>query len=268
MQRIALVTLSLCFGIAQFAHADEWSKSYPISGKPNLRVETSDGNIHVDTWDQNTIEAKVTTEHYKIGEGGIKIEEHQDGDTVELVVRFPHDIHFGFNVHSSRVDIDIHIPKEGHLNLRTGDGAIRLANFKGTMDLQSGDGRQDIDAVDGALKARTGDGQIHAAGRFDGLEMVTGDGQIEARALPGSTVASNWTLHTGDGSVTLQLPNNFAADIALHTGDGHITTDMPLGVEGRLDEKDIRGKLNGGGNLLSVHTGDGSIRLENLKGTV
>ena len=41
------------------AHADEWSKTYTVSGKPDLRVETSDANIRVTTWDQNTIEAKV-----------------------------------------------------------------------------------------------------------------------------------------------------------------------------------------------------------------
>jgi hypothetical protein len=262
MQRIALVVLGLCLAMAQFAHADNWSKTYTIAGKPNLRVETSDANIHVETWDQNTIEAKVTTEHYKIGADGIKIVEHQSGDTVELEVRLPHDIHFGFNVHSNRVDVDILMPKEGRINLHTGDGNIRLANFKGEMELQSGDGHQDIDAVDGALRAHAGDGHIRATGRFDGLEMTTGDGNIEARALPGSTVASSWDLHAGDGHVTLQLPDKFAADVDLRTGDGHITTELPMYVERGIDKKDVRGKLNGGGNPLTIRTGDGSIRLE------
>jgi DUF4097 and DUF4098 domain-containing protein YvlB len=94
------------------------------------------------------------------------------------------------------------------------------------------------------------------------LEIGTGDGRVEARALPGSTALSGWDLHAGDGSVTLQLPDNFAADVDLHTGDGHITLDMPIAVEGQLDKKDIHGKLNGGGNRLTIHTGDGSIRLE------
>lgn len=261
MKRIALVVLGACLTATQLARADEWSKSYSVAGQPNLRVETSDGNIHVDTWDQNTIEARVTTERYKIGEGGIKIEEHQNGDTVELQVRFPHEVHFGLSTRSYRVDIDIHVPKQGRVNLRTGDGSIHLANFKGDMELQSGDGRQDIDSVDGVLRVRTGDGQIGASGRFDALEMITGDGRIEARALPGSTVSTNWNLRTGDGSVTLEVPENMAADIDLHTGDGHITTDIPMTLEGRIDKKDIRGKLNGGGNLLTVRTGDGSIRL-------
>jgi DUF4097 and DUF4098 domain-containing protein YvlB len=128
--------------------------------------------------------------------------------------------------------------------------------------LQSGDGRQDIDSVEGALRAHAGDGHIQAAGRFDLLEITTGDGRIDARALPGSVMSSAWDLHAGDGTVTLQLPDNFAADVDLHTGDGHITTDVPISIQGSRNNSEVRGKLNGGGNSLTIRTGDGSIRLE------
>jgi DUF4097 and DUF4098 domain-containing protein YvlB len=263
MKCLTLIALGVCLAVAPFARADEWSKTYTITGKPDLRVETSDADIHVDTWDQKTIEARVTSDHYKIGEHGLKIEEHQSGDSVELQVHFPHDVHIiTFNIHSHRVDIQIHMPREGRVNLHTGDGSIQLANLKGEMDLQTGDGHQEIDAVDGTLRARAGDGRITAAGRFDVLELGTGDGRIEARALSGSTMTSSWNLRTGDGSVTLELPGNFAADVDLHTSDGHIDADIPVSVEGHLGEKNIRGKINGGGNLLTVHTGDGSIRLQ------
>lgn len=261
MHRLAL--MSLCLGLlaVPFARADDWSKTYTISGKPDLRVETSDANLHVDTWDQNTIEVHVTTKHYKIGEGGIRILEHQSGDSVEIEVRYPHHV-FNVQIGSNRVDVEIHMPREGRVDLHTGDGYIELANFKGRMDLESGDGHQEITSVDGTLRARTGDGHIRASGRFDNLDLNTGDGRIEARVLAGSVMASSWTLRTGDGSVSLRLPSNFAADVDLHTNDGHITVEMPITVEGRMGEKNIRGKINGGGNLLTVHTGDGSIEIE------
>ncbi len=263
MKRFALVALGICLVVAPLARADQWAKTYTITGTPDLRVATSDANIHVDTWDQKTIEARVTSEHYKIGEHGLKIEEHQSGDSVELQVHFPHDVHIiTFNMHNYRVEVEIHMPREGRVNLHTGDGTIQLANFKGQMDLQTGDGHQEIESVDGTLRARAGDGHITAAGRFDALELTTGDGRIEARALSGSTMTSSWNVRTGDGSVTLELPANFAADVDLHTSDGHIEADIPLAVEGRLGEKNIHGKINGGGNLLTVHTGDGSIRLQ------
>jgi DUF4097 and DUF4098 domain-containing protein YvlB len=245
------------------AHADDWSKTYTITGKPDLRVETSDANIHVSTWDQNTIEAKVTTTRYKIGDDGIRIEEHQSGDTVEIDVHYPHHgvtINWG-NSGSHSVDINIHMPREGRVDLHTGDGKIDLGNFKGEMQLRSGDGSQEIDGVDGKLRALTGDGHIHANGRFDELDLKTGDGRVDARALAGSALATGWKLETGDGTVTLEVPETLAADVDLHTGDGHIDLDIPVTTEGKIRENEVRGKLNGGGNLLMIHTGDGSIRL-------
>ena len=259
MRRLAFAISCLILLSVSLAHADEWSKTYTITDKPDLRVETSDANLHVDTWDQKTIQVHVTTRRYKIGDGGIKIIEHQTGDTVDLEVRYPHRI---FEFGPSRVDVDIHMPREGRMNLQTGDGSIEVANFKGNMDLESGDGHQEINSVDGTLRAHTGDGHIRASGRFDGLDLTTGDGRIEARALSGSAMNSGWTLHTGDGSVRLQLPENFAADVDLHTSDGHINLDFPVTVEGRLGQNNIHGKINGGGNLLTVHTGDGSIEIE------
>lgn len=263
MRKLGWLAVLVVLAVAPSLFADEWTKTYTITGKPELRVESSDANIRVETWDQNTIEARVTTNRYKIGEGGIKIEEHQSGDSVEIELRFPHHV-MVVQIGNYRVDIEIHMPRQGRLNLRTGDGKIELSNFKGEMDLETGDGHQEIDGVDGNLRARSGDGRITAAGRFDALQLTTGDGRIEARAMAGSTMNSSWDLHTGDGSVSLQLPQDFAADVDLHTSDGHITLDMPVTVEGKLGEKSVHGKMNGGGNLLSVHTGDGSIRIEKL----
>ena len=260
---IGTLTLALFVGwLALPARADDWSKTYTISGKPDLRVDTSDANIHVSTWDQNTIQANVTTTRYKIGEGGVHIEEHQSGDVVEINLRYPHHgVTIGWRNPSHRVDVEIHMPREGRVDLHTGDGHIDLANFKGEMQLRSGDGSQEVDNVDGKLRATTGDGHIRANGRFDELELKTGDGRVDARAAAGSALASGWQLESGDGTVTLEVPENFAADVDLHTGDGHIDLDMPVTTEGKIRQNEVHGKLNGGGNLLLIHTGDGSIRL-------
>ena len=260
MKRIALAILVLGLAAALPASADEWSKTYNLSGKPDLRVETSDANIRVTTWDQNTIEAKVIASHYKIGEGGIRVEEHQTGDSVEIDVRYPHhDFTIGWGNH--RVDIIIQMPREGRVNLRTGDGEIEISGLKGEMDLHSGDGSEKLDGVDGKLHASTGDGHIRADGRFDELDLKTGDGHVEVRALAGSSLTAGWRLETGDGNVTLEIPAETAADVDLHTSDGHIDLDMPVTTQGKLRENDVRGKLNGGGSLLTIRTGDGSIHL-------
>jgi len=259
-KRLFLAALAASVIFVLPAYADEWSKTYKISGRPDLRIETTDANIRVTTWDQNTIEAKVVTSRYKIGEGGIRVEERQNGDEVEIEVRYPHDgFNFGWGNH--RVDVIVQMPREGKVNLRTGDGKIDLAGLKGEMDLHSGDGSETLDGVEGKLRATTGDGHIRANGRFDELDLKTGDGHVEVRADSGSTLASGWRLETGDGNVTLEVPSDLGANVDLHTGDGHIDVDMPVTTEGKIRENEIRGKLNGGGNLLTIRTGDGSIHL-------
>ena len=260
IKRLSLVILAVSVVAVLPAHADEWSKTYNVTGKPELRIETSDANIRVTTWDQNTIEAKVVTSRYKIGEGGIRVEEHQTGDSVEIDVRYPH---HNFNVEwgQHKVDIIVQMPREGRVNLRTGDGKIDIAGLKGEMDLHSGDGSENLEGVDGKLHASTGDGHINAQGRFDELELKTGDGHVEVRAAAGSTLAAGWRLETGDGNVSLEIPSELSADVSLHTSDGHIDLDMPITTEGKIRQNEVHGKLNGGGSPLTIRTGDGSIHL-------
>jgi DUF4097 and DUF4098 domain-containing protein YvlB len=261
VKRDFLTILVLAAAAVVPASADEWSKSYNVSANPDLRIETTDANIRVTTWDQNTIEAKVITSRYKIGEGGIKVEERQTGNSVEIEVRYPHH-NVNFNWGSGhRVDIIVQMPRQANVNLRTGDGKIELSDLKGTMNLHSGDGSEELQNLDGKLHASTGDGHIRASGRFDELELKTGDGHLDAVARAGSTMGSSWRLESGDGSVSLELPPDLAADVDLHTGDGHIDVDMPVTTEGKIRTNDIHGKLNGGGSLLTIHTGDGSIHL-------
>jgi DUF4097 and DUF4098 domain-containing protein YvlB len=256
---LAVLTLVL---LASSGWAEEWSKTYNISGKADLKVMTSDAGITVDTWDQNKIEARVTTKNYKIGEGGITIHEEQTGDMVVIELRFPHE-YLNFSIGGNRrVEINIRMPRQGQVKLHTGDGSIHVSNLKGNMELDSGDGSLELNAVDGTLHAHTGDGHIHAQGRFDGLEIRTGDGRVETRAEAGSSLGTGWEVETGDGSVTLEVPRNLAADVELQSGDGHINLDIPLTVEGRLKDNHLRGKMNGGGPPLRVHTGDGSIALK------
>ena len=61
--------------------------------------------------------------------------------------------------------------------------------------------------------------------------------------------------------MALEVPENLSADVDLHTGDGHIDLEVPITTAGKIRENEVHGKLNGGGNLLVIRTGDGSIRL-------
>jgi len=275
---------------------DQWSKTYTVEGAPRLRVESGDANIHVSTSEGGAIEARVTSQHGKIGGDGIQIIDRQNGNDVEIEVRFPRHW-FQMSIGNHRVDIDLRVPRlitlnlhtgdgnidvkgvkgditlhsgdgkleledlEGTIRANTGDGAVQLTRARGDVSLESGDGKVFVTDLDGSLRVQTGDGPVKIAGRFDHLDIKTGDGRVEAIAEAGS---SDWSLRTGDGGLTLKVPSELAANVDLQTGDGHIDLGIPVTIEGKTDKKTIRGRLNAGGKVLSLKTGDGSIRLEKL----
>ncbi len=260
MRRTLLILFGLLFTAGIDAYADDWSKSYQVTGQPELRVSTSDANVEVQVWDKNAVDIQIRTQHLSIGSGGLQITEHQDGNVISLEAREPSGFGFHF-FYNQRVDVTIHAPSKANLTVNTGDGRIRVSGVTGNINLHSGDGRQDIDSVGGNLRAHTGDGAIRVRGRFDQLDLTTGDGGIEVTVLPGSQMSTAWNLQTGDGHMTLELPSDFKATLDMHTNDGHMDLDIPLTVTGRYGQNSVRGDLNGGGNVLKVRTGDGSIRL-------
>ncbi len=241
--------------------ADEWHKTFPVSGKPDLRIEVTDGSVSIRSSERNEIAARVTTQGWKIGDSEVRITEHQNGNRVEIDVRTPR-LNVSFGRHS--VEVELVVPRELLAQIHSGDGKISAQDLKGELHVSSGDGSIEVDSIDGVLEAKTGDGHIRASGRWDRLDLQTQDGSVEADARAGSKMTGSWRVNTGDGHVTLRLPDNFSADIDVHTGDGKVTIDFPVTTSGSFGGSDVRGKLNGGGQMLVVHTGDGPVRLQRL----
>jgi Putative adhesin len=264
------------------ARADQWSKTYQVNGRAELHVMTGDGDVVVTGADQQRVDARVTTTGWKIGPNDVQIIESQSGNSVSIEVKVPHwgFSMFGGNHKSLRVEVSV--PRELDLDVRTsdgnvtaqgisgkiqfdtGDGNVTAGNIKGDIRIHTGDGHIEGHNFDGSLDANTGDGNLRIDGRFDALALKTGDGNIEAQAGSGSKVASGWNLHSGDGHITLRVPGDLNATLDAHTGDGSITLDIPIQVSGSLSHSSVRGKMNAGGATLAVSSGDGSIHIEKL----
>jgi DUF4097 and DUF4098 domain-containing protein YvlB len=256
---VAALTLTT---IVASARADDWSKTYDLTGKPELRVETRDANIRVDVWDQNKIEAHVTTRGWHIGSGDLEIIEHQQGNAVDIELREAHHGRFSIGIDARHTELEIHMPRSAKVNVHSGDGAVSAKGMEGELDFSTSDGRLELEDIDGTLHARSSDGSVRVSGRFDLLDLRTSDGRIEAEARPGSQVREPWDIRSSDGSVSLKIPGDLAADVELHTSDGSIITGIPIVIEGSVRSHDVHGKLNGGGNRLTLHTSDGSVRLD------
>ncbi|MBV9156439.1 MAG: DUF4097 family beta strand repeat protein [Acidobacteriaceae bacterium] len=242
------------------ANADQWNKHWTVGPKPELRVTAGDAAVSVEATESNGIDANLKTEGWSIGSSGVQVVEHQSGSLVQIDIKVPFHSDF-LNFHNRSIRLELRVPREIEGDIHTGDGSIRVRGVHGSLRVETGDGGIQGDDLDGTLNARTGDGSVHALGRFDNVQLHTDDGSVELSVLHGSRMQSDWRVQTGDGSVQLSLPPDLAADLELRTGDGHIGVSMPLSVTGTQSDNEVRGKLNGGGPLLSVKTGDGSISI-------
>lgn len=293
---VIAVTLVAAASVTSIARAEEWTKAYTIAGRAQVRVDTNDGAVRIATGEGKQVEFRVIYDGYELNKT-LHIDSRQDGDSVQLNARVTG--HWGFSWGRGRRGprIEVRMPKDadlqidtgdgsvetqpisGHVKIHTGDGSVRVQAIDGNVDIDTGDGSITVEGAKGDIRLHTGDGHIDARnldgrvdansgdghikidGRLDALNVKTGDGSIDARIEPGSKLTGGWSVRTGDGSVDIVLPADLQANIDASTNDGHISLGIPVTVEGTFSNSQIHGKMNGGGQALTIHTGDGSIRL-------
>jgi len=277
--RLVPAALALLF-LARPALAETWDRHFQVGAHPHVTVEADDARVEIITWDRPEVAVHVESSGWRIG-SQLRLEAEQHGADVNISARTPHGwIRFDVSVKELRVqvsmpraaDLVVHTgdgavavsPLAGRVDVRTGDGSISLRGVHGDIRLITSDGAIDGEGLDGALNASTQDGRVHVSGRFDALEIGSGDGRVIAEAEPGSVVRNGWSLHSGDGSLTLRVPPGLAADLEAHTGDGSIRLGLPVEVTGEWGRAHLEGRINGGGAPLRLHSGDGSIRVEQL----
>ncbi len=255
-------------------------KRFNVEGTPEVVLTTFDGSIEIQSWDRP--EVMVVVEKHAAdtaAAAAIEVQSSQDGNRVTVEVKHPrgHDWSW-FGPRSARLVVSV--PQAANVRASSGDGAIRVSHVNGTITLRSGDGRIqasnssgsvsastgdggiDLDGVDGAVEATTGDGRVRVSGKLTAVRARSGDGSIAIEARPGSATEADWDISSGDGAVTLQIPDDFNADLEAHTGDGSVHLNgVSVTSTGTVTRNTVRGRLGSGGRSVRVRTGDGSITL-------
>lgn len=263
----------------QYVEREE--KRFAVSGRPEVTLTTFDGSIEVRPWDRPDVLVEIERRaSSKEAAADIEIRAEQDGNRVLIDVRLKSgDRHFRFGLNrSARLIVSVPASSDllattgdgsidveridGRIELRSGDGAIRGRDLSGDLRAQTGDGSIRLEDVDGSLDMGTGDGSMVANGRLSALRARSGDGSVTIRVEPGSQPEEDWNIYTGDGSVTLELPEDFDAEFDAHTGDGSVSVrDGALSDTLESSRRSVRGKLGTGGHSVRVRAGDGSITL-------
>jgi hypothetical protein len=297
---IALVVLFTSTIVFASTPQGSFERTFSVSGPVDLEVLTRSGDVTVRTGASSAviIRGKIFVgDHWLRGsrQGDVnEIEQHppirQEGNSIHIDY---------VNVHDIAVDYEITVPAEttvrsrsgsgdqiiegtrGNADIQTGSGDVKLARLTGEVRLQTGSGNVRAHEIAGAVKGGAGSGDIEIEETSAGdVDLHTGSGNITARGIQGGfrgeagsgditaegAQSGNWEIRTGSGNVRVRLPGNAAFDADISTSSGTVDVDSPIEmtVQGRVQEsrKTIRGKVRGGGPLLSVRTGSGDVHIQ------
>lgn len=282
----AFVAAGCMVNIDHEGHIEREEKRFEVSGTADLSLYTFDGSIEVRSWDR----PEVLVEIEKRGEDAeavakIEVLAEQSGNRIQVEARRPSGgttfVGIGsFTSPSAKLvatvprSLDLIVRTgdgsivadriSGRIELRTGDGSIRVFESSGELLTESGDGSIEIEDASGRVEARTDDGSVRLSGTPGVVRIRSGDGSVAVRVRDGAVMTDDWMVATSDGSVSIELPDRFNAEIEAEPGsDSRVRSELTLtnAVGGTRDERTLRGTLGEGGHRLTVRTGDGSIRL-------
>jgi hypothetical protein len=179
------------------------------------------------------------------------------------------------DMHNISIDYEIQAPVDVYLNaasgsgevtddgvgqnakLSTGSGNIHATGLHGSFSVETGSGGIYAEQTgDGDVKAETGSGTIELRNLHGGLHAETGSGSIKV----GGTPSGPWKLQTGSGNVELST-GSAPLTLDAETGSGNIHTNQEMTTQGTSNRHHITGKINGGGPMVRVETGSGSIQV-------
>jgi hypothetical protein len=280
----ALAAVLFASAAAVSAAQSDWQKSYPVSAKPSLTFTTGDAGTELRSC-ADCREIRIRVQWNGRNPADFPITEAQTGDHVTFELRERNRLHVMMGVHHSP-EVLIETPAGIDIEGRTADGSLRVSGVRGELQFHTGDGSVEIDDCGGAvrlvasdgsirmhnltgtLESRSSDGSVHIDGQFTGVQVHTSDGNLDLTLSEGSHLATASRIESSDGRVSVHLPRTLAADLEIHTSDGHVECDVPLTMEGYNSKSDsghnLRGRLNGGGVPLSVHTSDGNVTIAAL----
>ncbi len=276
-----------------------FQKTYQVNGAADLQVLTRSGDITIRSGPAGTISISgkiymgnpwfMADKHAAVQELEKNPPIRQTGNSV--VVDY-------VNQRNVAIDYEITVPadtalktKSGSgdqtiegvqrgLDVESGSGDFRLRDIKGQVALRTGSGDVEAQNVAGAFEATAGSGDIRLDEQGSGnVRVHTGSGNLEAHNVNGALavetgsgdvrtdgkLAGPWEVRTGSGDVEIRLPGEAAFDLDASTSSGDVTSDHPVSmtVQGSIqrEHKSVKGKVNGGGTLLLVHTGSGDIHI-------
>ena len=254
--RLALF-VTLAFTLASAASAQDLGREFHWSGKlaPDQVVEIKNVNGTIEAEAASGDEIQVSAE--KIGPRAeeVKIEVVPSSQGVTICAIYPAGSgtcepgthwHSG-NVHGDRAQVRFHarIPQ----NLRFTEISVN-----GNVSAEDMGRFVYAESVNGSVRVST----------TAWAHMQTVNGSIKGR-MGNAGWDGSLKIASVNGSVDLEMPDDFSANVDFKSVNGGINSDFPISISGLIG-RSAHGQIGGGGRDLEIRTVNGSVTLRKSSG--
>ena len=271
---LGFVALLGAASASAYATDATFERTLAVSGTVDLTVNTGSGTIHLTRGPAGSIHVF----------GRIRPSWGADEDRVRELAAHPpiqqtgNIVHVGLqheNLRNISIDYEIQAPENVQLDAATGSGEIMDDGVGQNAKLSTGSGNIHATAIKSSFSVETGSGSIFADQNGAGdVKAETGSGSIELHHIKGALKAETgsgsiktdgtpiaaWKLQTGSGSVEIWT-NNTSFTLDAETGSGNVHSDREMMTQGADGHHHLSGKVGGGGPMVRIETGSGSIRI-------
>lgn len=280
MNRLA-AAIAICpfaFLAANAAHAAEkkLDRAFTVSPGGTLTVDADSATVRVSGVDSSQVTVHMSARGPEKDLADMKFEAAQAGNGVNVTLR-RHEKGgwFSWRSWSGEQRIEVTVPRQYSVNVRTGGGAIELQDTTGSAILKTSGGDIAAKGIHGNVELRTSGGGIVADAIRGDVEADTSggdvrvlrvDGKIDADTSGGnvrvSLVGANRGIRatTSGGDIEVIVPRGTTGDVEATTSGGGISSSLPLTASTQKDGH-LEGSLNGGGAPIYAHTSGGGISL-------
>jgi len=137
---------------------------------------------------------------------------------------------------------------------------VSISGTAGKVSARTGNGRVTVEGARGSVEANTGNGDVRVSTSSGPVSVRSGNGDIEV-SMDRLERSAPMAFTTGNGRISLTVPEGFGAEVTGSTGSGRISTDVPIQLIGDINPRNIRGTLGNGGQPLDLRSGSGDIEI-------
>lgn len=211
-----------------------------VSASSSNRIEPGqNGSLMVHGWDQRDVlvraciqtaapsdsEARSLAQQVKIARGAGDIQ--PDGPSED-------------HSHHWNVSYEVWLPKDSNVDAHAYNGSIALDSVRGQVRFETTNGSVHLDKMAGDVDGSTTNGSVNIR-----LEGAKWDGH-------------GLRAETTNGSVRLNVPDNYSAKIEASTVNGRVNVDFPITVSGEIG-KSLSFQMGSGGPIIEARTTNGSV---------